>query len=77
MTDEHRIEYFVNGEAEHTTEHKLKVEEILQRAGFTPATQYRLTRDEGQHAYTNYEEEVPLHDGECFTATFIGPTPTS
>jgi len=71
------IEYFVNGEKEQTTEHKLTVEQILTRAGFEPATQYNLTRDEGHHKYTDYQEEVPLHEDERFTATFMGPTPTS
>jgi len=71
------IDYFVNGEKEQTTQHKLTVTEILTRAGFEPATQYTLTRDEGSHKYTDYQEEVPIHENERFTATFIGPTPTS
>lgn len=71
------ITYFVNGEAQHTAEHKLTVRQILENAGFTPATDYRLTRDNGNHPFTDYDEEVPLHDGEKFTATFIGQTPTS
>ena len=71
------IEYFVNGEQQTTEEHKLTVDEILERAGFTPPGEYELTRDEGHHVFTSGTEEVPVHKGERFTATFGGPTPTS
>ena len=69
--------YFVNGEAFHTREHKLTVRTILEDAGFTPAEEYRLTRDAGHHVFDDYDTEVPIHEGERFTATFLGPTPTS
>jgi hypothetical protein len=69
--------YFVNGEEETTTDHKLTVTQILEGAGFTPATEYRLTRDEGHHDLNDYDEEAPIHEGERFTATFLGPTPVS
>lgn len=72
-----RIEYFVNGEVQYATERKLTVREILENAGFTPATDHVLTRDNGHHTYKDYDEEVPLRPGERFTATFKGPTPTS
>ncbi len=71
------ITYSVNGEAQHTTEHKLTVRQVLENAELTPATDYKLTRDNGNHTFTDYDEEIPLHDGESFTATFIGQTPTS
>jgi hypothetical protein len=71
------VTYFVNGEEQATTEDKLTVRQILTAAGFTPVEEYRLTRDEGGHVYRDYNEEVPLHEGERFTATFLGPTPTS
>jgi uncharacterized protein YabE (DUF348 family) len=71
------VTYFVNGEEQTTTSDKLTVQEILTNAGFTPAEEYRLTRDEGSHVYHDYDEEVPLHEGERFTVTFLGPTPTS
>jgi len=74
---EDKVTYFVNGEKQEATEDRLTVAQILERAGFTPATEYHLIRDEGHHKYTDYDEEVHLHDGERFTATFIGPTPTS
>jgi AraC-like DNA-binding protein len=74
---DHKVTYLVNGEKQETLEHKLTVAQILERAGFTPATEYQLIRDEGHHKFENYEQEVHLHDGERFTATFIGPTPTS
>ena len=71
------VTYYVNGEVQTTTKDKLTVQEILSDAGFTPAEEYRLTRDEGNHIYRDYNEEVPLHENERFTATFLGPTPTS
>jgi phenylalanyl-tRNA synthetase beta subunit len=71
------ITYYVNGESQTTTHHKLTVRAILTNAGFTPAENYRLVRDAGNYTYTNLEEEVPLHENEKFTALFQGPTPTS
>jgi hypothetical protein len=71
------VTYYVNGEEQTTTKDKLTVREILTEAGFTPAEEYRLIRDEGNHVYKDYDEEVPLHENERFTATFLGPTPTS
>jgi hypothetical protein len=76
-TQPRTVTYYVNGEAQTTTKDKLTVRETLTAAGFTPVEEYRLTRDNGHHVYSDYDEEVPLHDGERFTATFLGPTPTS
>lgn len=69
--------YFVNGEQFHTIEFELTVRAVLQNAGFTPVEEYRLARDHGHHIYENYDVVVPIHDGERFTATFLGPTLTS
>jgi hypothetical protein len=55
----------------------LKVKEILEHAGFEPFGDYKLSRNEDHHAYDDYNHEVGLREGERFTATFIGPTPTS
>lgn len=74
---EKSIEYTVNGELQTTSERKLSVKTILEKAGFTPASEYDLTRDNGDHLFQDQDEEVPLHKGESFTATFRGPTPTS
>ena len=71
------ITYFVNGERLTTHKEELTVREILSDAGFTPVEQYRLTRDRGDHAYTDYDRKVELHEDERFTATYLGPTPTS
>ena len=76
-TQRKTLTYFVNGEEQTTASDKLTVREILTKAGFTPVEDYRLTRDEGNHVYHDYDEEVPLHEDERFTATFLGPTPTS
>lgn len=69
--------YSVNGEPQETTEHKLTVRQILTNAGFTPPEEYELTRDEGHKTFKDLNEEIPIHEGEKFTATFLGPTPVS
>ena len=79
------IKYFVNEEqVEHAFEKDperkrflLKVREILESAGFTPAEDWELTRDAGNHTYQSLDEEVPVENGEKFTATFKAPTPAS
>jgi len=70
------IHYSVSAEAQETDDHKLTGREILERAGFTPGDEYKLTRDDGGKEI-GLEEEVPIHEGEAFTATFRGVTPTS
>lgn len=75
--DEKTITYSVNDETQTTTEHKLKVETILFNAGFKPVTDYELERNDGHHIFKNLNEEIPIHNGEKFTALFIGTTPVS
>lgn len=70
------INYEVNGEPQTTTERKLSGRAILERAGFTPAEDYILTRDDGNKEIS-LDHEEPIRDGERFTAKFRGPTPTS
>ena len=55
----------------------LKVREILESAGFTPADEWELTRDRDNFTFDSLDEDVPLEQGEQFTATFKGPTPAS
>jgi len=76
-THERRIiNYTVSAEPQTTDEHKLMGREILERAGFTPAEDYRLTRDpSGKEIHL--DDEVPMREGESFTATYRGITPTS
>jgi len=69
--------YFVNGERQETDQHKLTVRAILEGAGFRPPEEYRLVRDDGNHAFKDLNEDVPVHKDERFTALFEGPTPTS
>jgi hypothetical protein len=71
------IHYTVNAEPQETEHLKLTVRQILVNAGFQPAEDYDLTRDNGHHKLPDLDEEVPIHEGESFTATFKGPTPTS
>lgn len=76
-TDTKMLIYYVNGERQTTHHHTMTVRTILTHAGFTPAEDYRLVRDAGNHTYAHIDEEVPLHEEEKFTALFQGPTPTS
>lgn len=71
------ITYFVNGEEESTTERKVTVKEVLTRAGFTPVEDYDLTSDAGNQTFSDPAEVINIHQGERFTATFTGTTPTS
>jgi hypothetical protein len=69
--------YFVNGERQETTEHKLAVKTILANAGFEPTDEWVLSRDQDGHEFSDQDELVPIHKDERFTATRQGPTPTS
>ncbi len=79
------VKYFVNDEeVTHTfdkpPERKrftLSVSEILASAGFTPVEEFELTRDSDHHTYDSIDEEIPVENGDRFTATFKGPTPVS
>jgi hypothetical protein len=70
------LHYTVSAEPQETTQHKLTGREILENAGFTPASDYKLIRDNGDRE-VGLDEEVPIREGEAFTAMFHGPTPTS
>lgn len=76
VTHSKTIHYSVSAEPQATDEHKLSGRQILERAGFTPADEYKLTRDPSG-TEIGLEETVPIHEDEAFTATFRGPTPTS
>ena len=79
------IKYFVNGEevthafqkAPERKIFKLTMREILESAGFTPAEDFELARDSDHTIYAAPDEEVPVENGDRFTATYKGPTPTS
>ena len=51
--------YFVNGEQQETDQSKLTVRAILENAGFRPAEEYRLVRDEGNKVFAEADEELP------------------
>ncbi len=77
-SERHGIKYFVNGEEETTSKAELKVREILENAGFTPATDYTLASENPPRDFdSRYDEPVRIHDDERFQAKFKGPTPTS
>jgi hypothetical protein len=69
--------YYVNVERQEASEDDLTVRHILEQAGFKPADQYRLIRDQPHHEYTDLDHVVEVHNEERFTAVFNGPTPTS
>lgn len=69
--------YFVNGEGQQTEHKKLPPKGILENAGFKPHGDYRLTRDDGNKILEDHDREEPVHEGERFTATYVGSTPVS
>ena len=71
------INYSVSAEPQSTTQKKLSVREILENAGFKPAEDYELTRNDGNKKLGDLDALEPIHEGEKFTAKFVGPTPTS
>jgi hypothetical protein len=70
------IHYSVSAEPQETNEHRLSGREILERAGFTPAEDYTLTRDDGNKVI-DLDDRESIHERETFTAKFKGITPTS
>ncbi len=77
-SEHHAITYFVNGEKETTGESKLAVKQILENAGFTPATDYTLASENPPQDFdSRYDESVKIHENQRFQAKFKGPTPTS
>lgn len=71
------IPFYINGEQYETSSHKLTVRQILEMGGFTPAEQYRLTRDNDGKSFTDMNQELPIHKDERFTATYGGRTEVS
>lgn len=71
------IHYSVSAEPQETTQKKLTVRTILENAGFKPAEDYELTRNDGNKKLADPDALEPIHEGEKFTAKFLGPTPTS
>lgn len=71
------IHYSVSAEPQETTQKKLTVRAILENAGFKPAEDYELTRNNGNKKLADLDALEPIHEGEKFTAKFLGPTSTS
>jgi len=75
---EHEITYYVDNEAQHTTNNELAVRQILEAAGDDPATHYLLElRGDQQIPHKDLEEVIKIHENERFAAIFTGPTPVS
>lgn len=76
-TTNHSIEYTVNGETEETAK-DLTVKQILENAGFTPATDYVLKSENPPQDFGgDYERLVKIHQHQRFQARYKAPTPTS
>lgn len=69
--------YYVNGEEQQTDEKTLTIGQIVEAAGFTPASDYELEDDANHKKYTDPNEEIHVHQKQRFTATYKGTTPTS
>ena len=70
--------FYVNGERESTEGEALTVGQILEKAGFTPISEFTLASDNPRRNYdSNYEESVKIHENQRFDALHKGPTPTS
>ena len=82
---EESVKFFVNGEevvyffqkSDDRKVLKLTVREILSTAGFTPVEKFELKRDGENDPYTSLDEEVPVENGDHFTALYKGDTPAS
>ena len=76
--DQRKIRYFVNGEEETSSKPELTVKQILENAGFTPATDYTLASENPPEDFdSRYDTPVRVHNEQRFQAKFKGPTPTS
>ena len=71
------VTYFVNAASQTTEARKLTPRTILTNAGFSPAEDYRLIRDDENKVLADLDQEEPIHQDERFTALFNGPTPVS
>ena len=69
--------YFVNDDAQKTSEPKLTVREILKNAGLTPVENYDLTKYGGSKPFSSLDEEIPIKKDDKFIAVFNGTTPVS
>ncbi len=75
---EHVITYYVDNEAQHTTERELTVRQILEIAGDDPTTHYLVElRGDHQIPHQDLNEEIKIHENEHFIAIFTGETPVS
>ncbi len=55
----------------------LSVRDILTLAGFTPVENFELTRDSDNQKFPSLDDEVPVEQGDKFTAKYNAPTPAS
>jgi hypothetical protein len=77
-TEEHEITYYVNGEAETSGQRELSVRQILEGAGFKPASDYTLKSENPKEDFdSQYDLIVKIHPNQRFDALFKGPTATS
>jgi hypothetical protein len=74
----HTTEFFVDGEAQFTSEHTLTVAQILNLVGLDPATHF-LVELQGNHQAEHRDagEEIHIHEKQKFITVFTGETPVS
>jgi hypothetical protein len=74
----HVVTYFVNGEQETAPAAEPSVSQVLEGAGFTPATDYTLVSENPPEDYgSDYERRIHVHPNQRFQARYKAPTPTS
>jgi len=75
---QHAVTYFVNGEREESPTRELSVRSILETAGFTPASDFKLKSENPPEDFgDHYDRVVTIHPNQRFQALHKGPTPTS
>jgi len=74
---DHPTVYFVNGEQQTTDQDKLAVAQIVEAAGFTPASDYTLRSENPARTFQHPDEVVEIHPQQRFQALFTGLTPVS
>jgi len=74
----HEIEYFVDEEAQTTTDSTLTVSQILSKAGLDPADHFLIElRGDHRLEHRDRNETIRIHPKERFISVFTGPTPVS
>jgi hypothetical protein len=77
MNQVHEIEYFVDGEPEHTSDRTLTAREILRRAGLDAETHYLMSVKPAVSYQGKPDEVVRIRKGQLFVSVALVPTPVA